>query len=42
MIRHRERLHRENEEKDLLNISSLRQDIVLKELWDNEADSAYA
>lgn len=36
-----ERLHQENEEKDLSKISSLGQDIVLKELWDNETDSAY-
>ncbi len=38
----RERLHRENEMKELSSLTKdLEQDPVLKELWNNEKDSAY-
>ncbi len=37
-----ERVQQENEDKDLMNISSsLAQDSALKEVWDNNVDSAY-
>lgn len=38
----RERLHRENEKKELSTLTMhLEQDPVLKELWDNEKDARY-
>lgn len=36
----RERIHHENEEKDLLKLTTSINP-VLKELWDNEMDAAY-